>query len=245
METRKRILVVEETEAYRRIIDGLLRKAGYEVVEEAAPAAAQRRLEGGLPVDLLLLDVQMHGPEANGLYAWLKGRPGGGRPPIVALTVGAETHRILDRLQGLQVAGLQDKRLVGDQLVYRVGGLLHPKGAEQRASLRGPAGVVVNVRAEQRQFQGIVANISASGMFLASPEGLLVGDLLGLQFILPGLPRLFEVPGWVVWRREQKEAEEGGVGIKFEGLAEGDRVQISAYIRAELTRLGPTARAGA
>ena len=80
---------------------------------------------------------------------------------------------------------------MGDQLVYRVGGLLHPKGAEQRASLRGPAGVVVNVRAEQRQFQGIVANISASGMFLASPEGLLVGDLLGLQFILPGLPRLF------------------------------------------------------
>lgn len=245
MEAPKRILVVEETEAYRRIVAGLLREAGYVVVEEAAAAAAQGRLETGLPFDLLLLDVPMHGPEANGLYAWLKERPAGGRPPILALTVGTETHRILDRLQGLQVAGLQDKRLVWDQLVYRVGGLLHPKGAEQRASLRAPAGVVVNVRAEQRQFQGVLANISASGMFLASPEGLLVGDLLRLQFILPGLPRLFEVPGWVVWRQEQKEAEEGGVGIKFDRLAEGDRVQISAYVRAELTRLGPMARAGA
>lgn len=245
METPKRILVVEEAEAYRQMIGELLRKAAYEVVEEAGAGAAQRRLEGEPAFDLLLLDLQMHGPDASGLYAWLKGRSAERRPPILALTVAAETHRVLDRLRGLQVVGIQDKRLVWDQLVYRVGGLLYPKRADQRASLRAPAGVPVNVRASERDFQAVVANISATGMFLGTPGSLEVGEMVHLQFILPGLPRLFEVAGRIVWRREAREEEEGGVGIQFEGLAEAEQAQIGSYVRAELFRLGPAARAEA
>lgn len=245
METPKRILLVEETEAYRQIIGELLRKAGYEVVEEAAAAPAQRRLEGGPAFDLLLLDLQMHSADASGLYAWLKGRPAERRPPILALTIAAETHRVLDRLRGLQVVGIQDKRLVWDQLVYRVGGLLYPKRADQRAFLRAPAGVPVNVRAAERHFQAVVGNISATGMFLATRESLGVGELLTLQFILPGLPHLFEVAGRIVWRRDATEGAEGGMGIQFEDLAEGDQSQIGTYVRAELFRLGPAARAEA
>jgi len=245
METPKRVLVVEEGEAYRQIIRELLRNAGYEVVEEAGPAAAQRHLEAGPAFDLLLLDLQMHGPDANGLYTWLKGRSAGGRPPILALTIAAETHRVLDRLRDLQVAGIQDKRLVWDQLVYRVGGLLHPKRAEQRASLRASAGVPVNIRAGERHLQAAVVNISASGLFLATRESLEVGELLQLQFILPGLPHLIEVAGRVVRRRDETGAGEGGVGIRFEGLGEREQAQIGAYVRTELFRLGPAAWAEA
>lgn len=240
METPKRVLVVEEAEAYRQIIGELLRAAGYDVVEEAGAAAAQRQLEAGPPFDLLVLDLQMHGAEANGLYAWLKARPPEGRPPILAVTIAAETRRVLDRLRGLQVVGIQDKRLVWDQLVYRVGGILYPKRADQRAFLRAPAGVPVNVRAAERRLQAVIANISATGMFLATPEALEAGELLHLQFILPGLPHLFEVAGRVVWRREATEGEEGGVGIRFEDLAEEAQAQIGSYVRAELFRLGPT-----
>lgn len=245
METPKRVLVVEEAEAYRQIMAELLRKAGYVVVEEAGAAAAQRRLDAEPPFDLLLLDLQMHGPEANGLYAYLKarppeGRPPGGRPAILALTTTAQTHRVLERLRGLQVVGIQDKRLVWDQLVYRVGGLLYPKRADQRAVLRAPAGVPVNVRTDERHFQAVVGNVSATGMFLASPERLEVAERLNLQFILPGLPYLFEVSGRVVWRREETETTEGGMGVQFEDLPEEDAGKIGAYVRAELFRLGPT-----
>ena len=242
METPKRVLVVEEGEAYRQIIRELLRNAGYEVVEEAGPAAAQRHLEAGPAFDLLLLDLQMHGPDANGLYTWLKGRSAEGRPPILALTIAAETHRVLDRLRGLQVVGIQDKRLVWDQLVYRVSGLLHPKRAEQRASLRAPAGIPVNVRAGDRRFQALVVNISATGMYLATSESVGAGELLQLQFILPGLPHLFDVAGRTVWRRDETGAGEGGMGIRFEGLGEREQAQIGAYVRTELFRLGPMAR---
>ncbi|MBI3002813.1 MAG: PilZ domain-containing protein [candidate division NC10 bacterium] len=242
METPKRVLVVEEAEAYRQIMAELLRKAGYVVVEEAGAAAAHRRLDTEPPFDLLLLDLQMHGAEANGLYAYLKARPAEGRPPILALTTAAQTHRVLERLRGLQVVGIQDKRLVWDQLVYRVGGLLYPKRADQRAVLRAPAGVPVNVRTGERHFQAVVANVSATGMFLASPERLEAEERLSLQFILPGLPNLFEVTGRVVWRREETEHTEGGVGVQFEDLAEEDAAKIGAYVRAELFRLGPTAR---
>jgi hypothetical protein len=35
------------------------------------------------------------------------------------------------------------------------------------------------------------------------------------------------------------------VGIQFEGLAEAEQAQIGSYVRAELFRLGPAARAEA
>lgn len=241
METPKRILVVEEAEAYRQIMAELLRKAGYVVVEEAAAGAALRRLEAEPAFDLLLLDLQMHGAEADGLYGHLKARSPEGRPAILALTIAAQIHRVLERLRGLRVVGIQDKRMVWDQLIYRVGGLLYPKRADQRAVLRAPAGVPVNVRAGERHFQAVVANVSATGMFLAGPERLDAGEPLSLQFILPGLPHLFEVAARVVWRREETEVTEGGTGVQFEDLPAEDAGKIGAYVRAELFRLGPTA----
>ncbi|HEU5394746.1 MAG TPA: PilZ domain-containing protein, partial [Candidatus Methylomirabilis sp.] len=71
-------------------------------------------------------------------------------------------------------------------------------------------------------------------------EALTAGEQLHLQFILPGLPHLFEVAGRVIWHREATEGAEGGVGIRFEDLGEEEQARIGSYVRAELFRLEPT-----
>jgi two-component system cell cycle response regulator DivK len=84
----KRILVIEDTENNRRILNDLLTNAGFEVIEAidgekgVAMAAAQRP-------DLILMDIQL--PQVSGLEVtrWIKDDPELRSIPVVAVTAFA------------------------------------------------------------------------------------------------------------------------------------------------------------
>ncbi|MCE9579611.1 MAG: response regulator [Deltaproteobacteria bacterium] len=122
MPTRRRILVVDDLELNRRLLQVILHSRGYEVIEvdggEAALATLARE-----PIDLVLLDYRM--PRMNGVELCRRIRADEAHRfvPLVMLTATAES--IIRR--EARAAGADDflpKPFDVDELVARVRGLL-------------------------------------------------------------------------------------------------------------------------
>ena len=83
----RRVLVADDGETNRKLINLLLTRAGVEVVEAGDGAAALKLLKDGLDVDLVLMDMQM--PVMDGYTAVAALREAGLTLPVIALTAHA------------------------------------------------------------------------------------------------------------------------------------------------------------
>ncbi|MEM6995143.1 MAG: sigma-54 dependent transcriptional regulator [Myxococcota bacterium] len=83
----KRILVVDDEEAMRHMLDLLLRREGYEVrtADSGESALAQLQQPGPAPVDVVLTDVRMPGIGGLGLVDWLCEH----RPEVTTIVMSA------------------------------------------------------------------------------------------------------------------------------------------------------------
>ena len=164
--------------------------------------------------------------------------------PILALSGPTKLDVIVDRLRGLEAAGVQDTRFLWDQLPYRVRTLVYPQERNQRAADRMPSGLPVMCRVGQTWVQGVIANISRLGMFVKLEDAPKPGLQVLLQFLLPAIPRLFEVRARVVWAaRPEHGAAVPGMGAEFLDLDEAGSAAIDAAVRRDLEEFSriPTA----
>jgi len=136
--------------------------------------------------------------------------------------------------------GVQDKRAAFAQIVYRVAALVNPRGGKERATVRVPLGVPVNYTVGRWQSQGIVFNLSKTGIFLSTDLPVEAGHRLQLQFILPGVPRLFELSGIIVWTASGPGGmTPSGMGVKFLDVDAATESQLAAFVKLEVQRLSP------
>jgi signal transduction histidine kinase/CheY-like chemotaxis protein len=98
------ILLVEDHEASREMVELLLRNAGAHVTAVATAADAHRELDRGAP-DILVCDIQLPGEDGYSFVRKIRLRPEheGGRIPAVALTAFGRGE---DRVRALE-AGFQ------------------------------------------------------------------------------------------------------------------------------------------
>jgi len=82
------VLLVEDNEQNRELVEYLLGEAGLRVVS-AANAASALEVVRREPVDLILLDMRIPGSEGVDLVGDLRAASGRSRPIIVALTAHA------------------------------------------------------------------------------------------------------------------------------------------------------------
>jgi chemosensory pili system protein ChpA (sensor histidine kinase/response regulator) len=90
-----RVLLADDSVSVRKVLGGMLARAGYEVALAVDGEEAMALLEAG-PCDLLITDLEM--PRRNGyeLLAWLRRRPATARlPALVVTTRIGEKHREL------------------------------------------------------------------------------------------------------------------------------------------------------
>ncbi len=66
-DTAAHILIVEDDDAYRRLIGRMLSAAGYTVTDVPDFAAAMKVIDGPTPIDLLLCDIGMPAGTPHGL----------------------------------------------------------------------------------------------------------------------------------------------------------------------------------
>lgn len=98
-----RVLVVDDGSVNRRILRGMLEKAGA-VVSEAAGGEEALRLVRTAPPDLVLLDVMMPGISGLEVCGALKGDPETSDVPVIVVSALGEAS---DRVRGLS-AGAED-----------------------------------------------------------------------------------------------------------------------------------------
>jgi two-component system cell cycle response regulator DivK len=82
---RRRILVVEDQEDNRRILQDLLTSAGYEVIEALTGEEGVTLAETQRP-DLILMDIQLPGLDGYEATRRIKANPALQRVPIIAVT---------------------------------------------------------------------------------------------------------------------------------------------------------------
>ena len=113
------LLVIDDDERIRGLLQKFLRRSGY-IVTTARDAAQGRRLLAGLEFDLIILDVMMPGEDGVSLTRALRQKL---QTPILLLTAKGETQ---NRIEGLE-AGADDylaKPFEPKELLLRVGAIL-------------------------------------------------------------------------------------------------------------------------
>lgn len=124
------ILVAEDDDGTRRIVDRILRRAGYRVLLAVDGLDAWQTLTAGdTAVDLLLTDVMM--PGLTGPALAMRVREKMPRLPVVFMTGYAEEHvRTLgtERLEGEVIT----KPFTGDVLTTRIAAVLHASATSQQ-----------------------------------------------------------------------------------------------------------------
>jgi len=98
-----RVLVVDDDEAYRRLLDGMLRSRGFEVKTASDGWEGLAEFDRWQP-DLVLLDVDMPGMSGFELCRAIKQRPDSRLTPVVLVTGLSATE---DRIRGIE-AGADD-----------------------------------------------------------------------------------------------------------------------------------------
>jgi two-component system phosphate regulon response regulator OmpR len=130
-ETDAHLLIVDDDERIRELLQKFLIKNGF-MVSAARDAAHARRLLSGLDFDLIVLDVMMPGEDGVSLTRGIRETR---QTPVLLLTARAETE---DRIAGLE-AGADDylaKPFEPKELLLRINAILRrvPEGPEDNAA---------------------------------------------------------------------------------------------------------------
>ena len=130
-ESEGRVLVVDDLPANVRLLSGILKVAGYDVITAGGGAEALAKLEAAAP-DVVLLDVMMPDMDGFEVCRRIKARPESALLPVVMVTALQETT---DRVTAIE-AGADDflaKPIEDVEVVARVRSLVRIK--RQRADL--------------------------------------------------------------------------------------------------------------
>jgi CheY-like chemotaxis protein len=101
--------------------------------------------------------------------------------------------------------------------------------SERRSSFRVPIQVAVKLRLESGdplEIEGILLDLSDSGMDVLASESLYPGASLGARFTLPNSPAEFEVTGQVAWANPNGES-----GVRFTGTPDNVRLAMRCWLR--------------
>ena len=106
-----------------------------------------------------------------------------------------------------------------------------------RASSRVHYDIQIGVATDHRLFVGLVSDISAGGLFIATDEPLKRGDKVDVRFSIPGTPHVFHKKATVRWTRpvdaDGESRTRAGAGVQFEDLSEEERKLLNAFLNVQ------------
>lgn len=161
------VLLVEDDETLRRVLDGTLTAAGYRVATAADGLAATRTLQRNSTPDIVLLDIGL--PFVDG-WRILESLPTGKAPGVIVISARGEKA---DKIRALDL-GADDflaKPFDGDELLARVRAVLRrmrPPPVEHR---------VVSHRGVRVDLAGRAASVNGREVRLSPTEWLLLAEL--------------------------------------------------------------------
>jgi CheY-like chemotaxis protein len=136
---KQTILVVEDNENARRLLDTILRSAGYDVTLAPDAEEGLRILESDAPVDLILLDLFL--PGADGMqFLRLRGEMGPDRqPPVIVVAATEDMDTLRPQLRELGAKLALRKPFDVQELLDGVSRYANKRGAKTEAKVAAPA----------------------------------------------------------------------------------------------------------
>ena len=103
---------------------------------------------------------------------------------------------------------------------------------EHRKTSRTSTIIQVNYNTVDSFFREFADNISAGGMFVATPKPLEPGTKLTLEFLLPGCDYPIRVKAEVTWNRDIYDVGRSrGMGVKFDNLSPSEKDKINTIVK--------------
>jgi uncharacterized protein (TIGR02266 family) len=103
---------------------------------------------------------------------------------------------------------------------------------EHRKTSRKSTIIQVNYNTVDSFFREFADNISAGGMFIATPKPLEPGTQLSLEFLLPGCDYPIRVKAEVTWNQDKTSNDQRrGMGVKFGSLSPSAKDKINTVVK--------------
>lgn len=178
------ILLAEDDVAYGESLAELLRKDGHCVrhVTDGEEAVRVMRTHGH-KLALVLTDLLL--PRRTGFQVAREALEAGVDAPILVMTGVYGDMRDVHALKTLGVKGWIHKSAPFEHILFRVNSLLWPASKNERRSARVAVSVPVQFRIGERVHYATTYNVSATGVYVRSPETFEAGTQIELALSLP------------------------------------------------------------
>ncbi len=220
-----KVMVVDDEPEILKLFKATVEPLGYEVLTLVDSREAAQRLKSE-KFDGVFVDMKMPYMDGFELTRCARASPLNGTVPIVMLTAYDDLETMRKAFQ-VGITFFLGKPFTRERAFSLFGAMRGAMLKEKRRHARLPFRTVVNCMLGQKQFKAASLNISGSGILMEPSGGLEVGQEIGLEFAMPGAPRLLKPHAKVV-RKEPPDR----VGLKFSALEPADREAIQHYMLA-------------
>ena len=179
-----------------------------------------------LKPDLILMDKFMPDIRGNEVCRILKDDPATKSIPVVIVSSGEkEASKTATLLAGGD--GIIFKPINRELLVTMVETFLKvPVRHWRRAEVVLPCTLII----EGVQSEGVIHSLSGGGVFIESVFPLVPGDMITLQFMLPGDKGKMILGAAVTWTGQYGESGPDGAGARYLAVDPRDQVEIDEYV---------------
>jgi uncharacterized protein (TIGR02266 family) len=229
VETRRKILVVDDTPLFRDLESLFLSRSGRVITARNADEglAALRRERP----DVAVIDLHMPGTSGDALCRTLKADPELARIPVILVTRSDAPE---DRAVAIR-AGADDvlaKPLSRVTLIHAVNRFLRPPLLRGLARVR--LDTAVRIRLPDEDAWGTVRNLSRGGIFVELEHPISPSTEVELEFRLPDAPTPLAPTAQVVWNRPAAPGSPTGLGLQFLAIDGASVQRIEAFVYEHL-----------
>ena len=217
-----RILLAEDDLAYAGALKELLERDGHDVrhVADGESAIELLRKEGGR-FTLVLTDLLL--PRRTGFEVARAVNELELDVPILAMTGLYDDVREIHALRGLGVRGWIHKSAPFEHVLFRVSSLAWPQSKNDRQGPRVAVSLPVQFRAGERVHYATSYNLSATGIYVRTPEPLEAGMVVEIALTLPTAGEMLTMRAEIVHSASVEDvrgtAYPAGFGARFVSMS--------------------------
>jgi uncharacterized protein (TIGR02266 family) len=239
---RARILVADDMQFFRMMLNELLTDQGFEVLEAKNGDEAIEVVRREHPsLALLILDMVMPGKDGADVLREIRANPRTERLPVIIVTGQECTAEQREDLRAMGATGFLSKAVPSQEMLFRVRQLIDE---HVRPGQGGAEGVQVNVMVdyltEEGTFSALCYCLSEGWLDLRTIRPLPVGAGVTMSFELPGGSDPLQLRGKVIESRSAQEGKAGeappGMRVQFISPDPTVVAEIQGFIRGRSHR---------
>jgi uncharacterized protein (TIGR02266 family) len=241
IQSKKRILIADDTPPMRIMIEDVLNEAGYEVATACDGEEAWNKIINDRQGwDLVVLDLLM--PKMTGfeILNRMKKETGRAASPVLVITGIFKSGKEIERLRDLGAIGYLTKTALVDEILFHVNRVFHRGVAETRHFPRLLLALPVDYCLGDNWLSNYTSTLSAGGCFIRTVDPLPKDQRTEVKFRLPETDEEIKTMAKVVWVNEydlhRKKIALPGMGVAFENIDPGVQKKLDVFIKERLKK---------